>query len=132
MLRQEPQVEYRLAAATTIEQLEAEVARLDKHHAEWAVLHQKEVDDTHRALRAKERECNELRNARDGAGHALAEYRALERDAARYRWLRERGAGIETPDDTYPDQTFDAWLGTTALDAAIDAAMRPPTAARDG
>lgn len=64
-------------------------------------------------LDAYEREIHRLRQELEG----------VRRDAERYRWLREHGAGIELPDDTYTNQVYDSWLGTTALDAAIDAAQ---------
>ena len=52
-----------------------------------------------------------------------SQLQAAEQDARRYRWLREHGGGIEVPDDTYPNQTIDLWLGTTALDKEVDDAI---------
>lgn len=77
------------------------------------------------------RERAELAESRLSSSHAARA--AAEADARRYRWLREQNT-VPYGRDTFGEvqNIIVFWDGPQELDAAIDAALRPPAPAGGG
>ena len=68
----------------------------------------------------------DLRILRERAEHAERELAATQRDAQRYRWLRDESSGFDgRPFIARYTGSFSRWVGDDA-DKVVDAAMQEP------